>query len=59
MKTKLEDSQGNIIADQRQGLKNWNSITQLYDWGNQPENTEVKTEQEVNTGQKGPYPLHG
>jgi hypothetical protein len=44
----IEDSKGNIIVDKRQVLKIWeNYITELYDQPNQPENLEVKPEEEV------------
>jgi hypothetical protein len=41
--TGIEDSQGNIITDQRRVLQIWeNYITELYDRANTPEHLEVK-----------------
>jgi hypothetical protein len=41
----IEDSQGNIIIDQRWVLQMWeNYIIELYDQANQPEHLEVKPE---------------
>jgi hypothetical protein len=54
----LEDSQGNIIIDQRRVLQIWeNYITELYDRANQPEHLEVEPEAEVDEDEKGPYIL--
>jgi hypothetical protein len=53
----IEDSQGNIIIDQRQVLKNWeNYITELYDRANRPEHLDVEPE-ELDEEEKGPYIL--
>jgi hypothetical protein len=49
----IEDSQGNIIIDQRQVLKIFeNYITELYNRPNQPENLEVEPEEEVHADKK-------
>jgi hypothetical protein len=54
----IEDSQGNIIIDQRRVLQIWeNYITELYDRCNWPEHLEVEPEAEVDEDQKGPYIL--
>jgi hypothetical protein len=54
----IEDSQGNIIIDQRRVLQIWeNYITELYDRANPPEHLEVETEDEVDEDEKGPYIL--
>jgi hypothetical protein len=54
----IEDSQGNIIIDQRRVLQIWeNHITELYDLANQPEHLEVEPEAEVDEDEKGPYIL--
>jgi hypothetical protein len=48
-------TQGNIIVEQSPVLKIWEDyITELYDHANQPENLEVKTEEEVDEDEKGP-----
>jgi hypothetical protein len=52
----IEDSQGNIIIDQRRVLQIWeNYITELYNRANRPEHLEV--EPEVDEDEKGPYIL--
>jgi hypothetical protein len=44
----IEDSQGNMIVDQRQVLQIWEKyITELYDRANRPEHLEVEPEEEV------------
>jgi hypothetical protein len=49
----IEDSQGNIIVDQRQVLKIWeNFVTELYDRPNRPETLAVEPEEEVNTDEQ-------
>jgi hypothetical protein len=54
----IEDSQGNIIVDQKQVLKIWeNYVTKLYDRPNRLEALEVEPEEEVDTDEKGPYIL--
>jgi hypothetical protein len=54
----IEDSQGNIIIDQRQMLQIWeNYITELDDRANRPEHLEVEPEAEVDKDEKGPYIL--
>jgi hypothetical protein len=54
----IEDSQGNIIIDQKQVLQIWeNYITELYARANRPEHLEVETEEEVDEDEKGPYKL--
>jgi hypothetical protein len=54
----MEDSQGNIIIDQRRVLQIWeNYITELYDRANPPEHVEVEPEAEVDEDEKGPYIL--
>jgi hypothetical protein len=54
----IEDSQGNIIIDQRQLLKIWeNYITELYDRSNRPEHLEVEPEEGVDEDEKCPYIL--
>ena len=54
----IEDSQGNIIVDQKQVLKIWeNYVTELYDRPNRPETLEVEHEEEVDTDEKDPYIL--
>jgi uncharacterized membrane-anchored protein len=54
----IEESQGNIIIDQRRVLQIWeNYITELYDRANPPEHLEVETEAEVDEDEKGPYIL--
>jgi len=51
-------SQGNRIVDQRQVPKIWeNYVTELYDRPNRPETLGVEPEEEVDTGEKGPYIL--
>jgi hypothetical protein len=53
----IEDSQGNIITDQRRVLQIWeNYITELLDRANRPERLEVETEAEVDD-EKGLYIL--
>jgi len=55
----IEDFQRNRIVDQIQMLKIWeNYITELYDRPNRPETLEAEPEEEVETGDKGPYVLH-
>ena len=45
--TGIEDSQGNITADQRHTLKIFDEYgTELYEWAKQPENLEVEIEEE-------------
>jgi hypothetical protein len=47
------------MVDQNQALKIWeNYITELYDRPDRPETLEVEPEEEVDTGDKGPYILH-
>jgi hypothetical protein len=54
----IEDSQGNIIINQRRVLQIWkNYITELYDRANRPEHVEVEPEAEVDEDKKGPYIL--
>jgi hypothetical protein len=54
----IEDSQENIIIDQRQVLQIWeNYITELYDRANRPEHLEVEPEAEVDEDEKYPYIL--
>jgi hypothetical protein len=56
--TGIEDSQGNRIVEQSQGLKIWeNYITELYDRPYQPKTLEVESEEEADTDEKGPYIL--
>jgi hypothetical protein len=56
--TGIEDSQGNIIIDQRRVLQIWkNYITELYDGANRPEHLEVEPDAEVDEDEKGPYIL--
>jgi len=51
----IEESQGNRIVNQSQVLKILeNYITELYDQPNWPETTEVESEEEVDTDEKGP-----
>jgi hypothetical protein len=55
----FEDSQGNIIVDQKQVLKIWESyVAELYDRANRPENLNVEPEDEVGADHKGPHILH-
>ena len=54
----FEDSQGNRIVEKSQVLKILeNYITELYDRLNRPKNLKVEPEEEVDTGEKGPYIL--
>jgi hypothetical protein len=54
----IEDSQGNIIINQRRVLQIWeNYITELYDRANRPEHLEVKPEAEVDEDETGLYIL--
>jgi uncharacterized membrane-anchored protein len=54
----IEDSQGNIIIDQKRVLQIWeNYITELYDRANRPEHLEVEPQAEVDEDEKGPYIL--
>jgi uncharacterized membrane-anchored protein len=54
----IEDSQGNIIIDQKRVLQIWeNYVTELNDRANLPEHLEVVTEAEVDEDEKGPYDL--
>jgi len=54
----IEDSQGNRIVQQSQVLKIWeNYITELHNRHNRPETLEVKSEEEVDADEKGPYIL--
>jgi hypothetical protein len=54
----IEDSQRNIIIDQRRVLQIWeNYITELYNRGNRPEHLEVEPEAQVDLEDKGPYIL--
>jgi hypothetical protein len=54
----IDDSQGNVIIDQKQVLKIWeNYITERYDRADCPEHLEVKPEEEVDEDKKGPYIL--
>jgi hypothetical protein len=54
----FEDSQGNIIVDQKQVLKIWESfVAELYDRANRPENLNVEPEEEVVADHKGPHIL--
>jgi hypothetical protein len=54
----IEDSQGNIIINQRRELQIWeNYITELYDLANRPEHLDVEPEEEVDEDEKGPYIL--
>jgi hypothetical protein len=54
----IEDSQRNIIIDQRRVLQIWeNDIKELYDRANRPEHLEVEPEDEVDEDEKGPYIL--
>jgi hypothetical protein len=54
----IEDSQGNIIIDQRRVLQIWeNYITELYDQANRPEHLQFEPEDEVDEYEKGPYIL--
>jgi hypothetical protein len=54
----IEDSQGNIIIDQRRVLQIWeNYITELYDRANRPVHLEVEPEAEVHEDKKWPYIL--
>jgi hypothetical protein len=54
----IEDSQGNIIIDQRRVLHIWeNYITELYDRANRLEQLEIEPEAEVDKEEKGPYIL--
>jgi hypothetical protein len=52
----IEDSQENMIIDQRRVLQIWeNYITELYDRANRPERLEVEPEAEVrDEDEKGP-----
>jgi hypothetical protein len=51
----IEDSQGNIIIDQRRVLQIWEKyITELYNRANRPEHLEVEHEEEVGEDKKGP-----
>jgi hypothetical protein len=53
----IEDSQGNMIVDQKQVLKIREIyVEELYDRANQPENLNVEPE-EVDENHKGPYIL--
>jgi hypothetical protein len=54
----IEESQGNIITDQRRVLQiRENYITERYDRANRPEHLEVEPEDEVDKDEKGPYIL--
>jgi hypothetical protein len=54
----IEDSQGDIIKDQRRVLQIWERyITELYERANRPEHLEVEPEDEVDEDEKGPYIL--
>jgi hypothetical protein len=54
----IEDSQGNIIIDQRRVLQIWeNYITELYNRANQLEQLEIEPEAKVDEDEKGPYIL--
>jgi hypothetical protein len=56
--TGFEDSQGNIILDQKQILKIWEIyVAELYDRANRPENLNVEPEEEVSADHKGPHIL--
>jgi hypothetical protein len=35
-----------------------NYITELYNWANWPENLDIKTEEQVDANEKGPFILH-
>jgi hypothetical protein len=53
----IEDSQGNMIVDQKQVLKIWDIyVEELYDRANQPENLNVEPE-EIDEDHKGPHIL--
>jgi hypothetical protein len=52
----IEDSQGNMIVDQKQVLKIWEIyVEELYDRANLPENLNVEPEEEVDEDHKGPH----
>jgi hypothetical protein len=52
----IEDSQGNIIADQKQVLKIWEIyVEELYDRANCPEHLNVELKDEVHKDHKGPH----
>ena len=54
----IEVSQGNRKVEQSQVLKIWeNFITELHNRHNRPETLEVKSEEEVDADEKGPYIL--
>jgi hypothetical protein len=54
----IEDSQGNIIIDQKRVLQIWEHyIAEFYDRANRPEYLEVEPQAEVDEDEKGPYIL--
>jgi hypothetical protein len=54
----IEDSQGNMIVNQKQVLKIWEIyVEELYDRANRPENLNVEPEEEVREDDKGPQIL--
>jgi hypothetical protein len=54
----IEESQGNIVIDQRQVLHIWeNYISGLYDRNNRPDHLEVEHEEGVDEDEKCPYIL--
>jgi hypothetical protein len=54
----IEDSQGNIIINQRRVLQIWEKyISELYDRANRTEHLEFESEDEVYEDEKGPYIL--
>jgi hypothetical protein len=55
----IEDSQGNIIVDQKQVLKIWEiCVEELCDRAGRPENLNVEPEEEVDADHRGPHILH-
>jgi hypothetical protein len=54
----IEDSQGNMIVDQKQVLKIWEIyVEELYNRANRLENLNVEPEEEVDEDHKGPHIL--
>jgi len=55
----IEESQGNIIVDQRKIMKIWeNYITELYDRANQTKNVEIESEEKVDADETCTCVLH-
>jgi hypothetical protein len=54
----IENSQGNVIDDQKEVLKIWEIyFEELYDRANRPEKLNVEPEEEIDEDHRGPHKL--